>query len=59
MPDQTAPAPKTAALTDRQQAIADWHNAVTDEERKAVVKKYAGVKDADLRNIYAPAANLG
>ena len=61
MPDAPAPAPKTATatLTPRQQAIADWHNAVTDDERKAVVEKYKGVKDADLRHIFAPAAQLG
>ena len=43
----------------RQQAIADWHNAATVAERKAVVEKYKDIPGADLRQIYAPAAQLG
>ena len=61
MPEVPAPAPKNAhvTLTPRQQAIADWHNAATVAERKAVVEKYKDITGADLRQIYAPAAQLG
>lgn len=56
MPD--APKADVSPKSPREQAVAEWHDAVTDAEKRAVVLKYKNVKGADLRELYTQAAAL-